>query len=117
MYRLWKDSRDGLWYWNLRAGNHVVMLKGPKGYHDHDMAQKDIKAVWRWAKTKRKAMHTIEYTEGHFADVVGYRIGFLVKMVSGRTIGQSKMYKAQLSAYLGAQLTVELAKSPNTLLV
>ena len=114
MYRLWKDSKDGLWYWNLRANNHVVMLKGPHGYPDHDMAQKDIKAVWKWAKTKRKAMTSISYVEGH--GDVGFTMVFLI-LGWGKTIGQSKQYKSQLSAYLGAQLTVELAKSPNTLIV
>jgi len=110
MYRMWE--KNGLWYWNIRASNHVVMLKCSKGHPTHREAQREIKEVSVWANTAYKPMNSIAYT-----DTSVMRSSFHIMGAGDMIIALSKQYKSELQCHAGSILAVRLAKSKETLLI
>ena len=118
MYRLWK-TEAGKWKWEVRAGNHVVMIRGSQAHKTYKAAQAEIKKVWRWAGTHYKPMNSCKYIERHGEQ--GYRLfreshQFIV-LERGKPIAKSKIYQTGLSAHIGAGIAVDLCKSSETLLL
>ena len=116
MYRLWK-TKAGKWKWEVRAGNHVVMLRSSQAHPSKDKAQAEIKKVWRWAGTHYKPMNSCRYIERH--EPQGYRgeSHQFVVLERDKPIAKSKIYKTDETAHIGAALAVELCKSNETLLL
>lgn len=81
-YTLFKSEKSGEYYFNLKAGNHEIILQS-EGYTTKSGAENGIASVQKngseEARYERK-----QSDKGNF--------WFLLKVSNGQTIGKSEMY-------------------------
>ncbi len=81
-YTLFKSGKSGEWYFNLKAGNHEIILQS-EGYVNKSSAEAGISSVQQNggddARFERK-----QSDSGNF--------WFVLTAANGQTIGKSEMY-------------------------